>query len=145
MTIKLNLIQDLCYLDLEQSQMSLEKAYLCALQVMAKRGPGFEVCLKCRYKAENLTAFLVESVGFSKEPDEQVRRAVENLEELKRPENPLFAIQKGEYSLCQLPYAPEPEDLFSALIRVIQKTEGTIYIRLIKESMLEVVVQTLEG
>ena len=72
-----------------------------------------------------------------------LRRMIESgiMPERKAGED--LMIPAGEYLFMQLPYIPEEKEIPRIILPCITAQEGTFYIRIFKESILECVIQLL--
>lgn len=113
---------------------------------------GSEACLACTYdRSEDVVKFSVTQAGWTNPPDEAIRRAVSEGANQPVPteEETAFAIPANDYRFTQLPWTPEGPSLVMTLLPFFAAPaealghEGVFFLRMIKENVLEVVVQLL--
>lgn len=126
--------------------------YAVLLHMLDEAPVGSEACLRCEYeRSEDGIRFSVRQTGWANPPDETMRRAVSEgaIQPTPATAETAFVIPAADYRFTQLPWTPEGSSLVMALLPFfatpaeIHDAEGTFFLRMIKENMLEVVVQLL--
>ena len=135
--LKLSLASPLFY---RSRTMSLDEAIARA----DSEAPGYDAAIICRYSCSDDGAHIAgmasgERPGYT----EDERRMIESgiMPERKAGED--LMIPAGEYLFMQLPYIPEEKEIPRIILPCITAQEGTFYIRIFKESILECVIQLL--
>jgi hypothetical protein len=136
----LHLFQELPYILDSQNPNDLPAAYSNMLNRIDRSEIGSEICL-------GLSSVLsVLFTGFQEPPTEEIKKAVENGEILPQRKKD-WAIERGDYHFVQLPITPTAEEIEQELLPYaeMQSCDGSslIYLRMVKENLLEVIVQIL--
>lgn len=74
---------------------------------------------------------------------EEERRIIENGGMIERKANESEEIPAGRYLFEQLPFIPSEKDLARIILPYARTADGSFYIRLFKENMLECIAQLL--
>ena len=80
--------------------------------------------------------------GYQDPPGEEMRLAVEKGEIHPHAEGD-FSIEAGSYKFLQLPIAPQADLIANRLLELLSDGPSVIYLRILKESVVELVVQLL--
>jgi hypothetical protein len=136
----LHLFQELPYILDSENPSDLSSAYGNMLKRIDRSEIGSETCL-------GLSSVLtVLFTGFQEPPTEEIKKAVENGELLPQRKKD-WAIESGDYRFAQLPLTPTAEEIEQILLpyAAMQSCDGSsmIYLRMVKENLLEVIVQVL--
>lgn len=136
----LHLFQEMPYILDSGNAKTLSQAYGTMLQWIDSAAIGSEACI-------GLSSVLtVLFTGHQDPPDEKTRLAIEQgntIPERKKD----WAIEPGDYHFVQLPLTPTAEEIEGELQPIVERQAcdgcSTIYIRLLKENLLEVIVQVI--
>ncbi|WP_320129087.1 hypothetical protein [uncultured Sphaerochaeta sp.] len=136
----LHLFQELPYILDTENPRDLSLAYGDLLDRIDRSEIGSEICIAL---SPVLTVLFT---AFQEPPTEELRQAVaQGLPHPKRKQD--ITIASGDYHFVQLPMTPTKEEVEQILLPLseMQACDGasTIYIRMIKENLLEVIVQVL--
>ena len=150
----LHLYQAIPYLfcKTEPAVSDIAATYGELLRMLDEEPVGSEACLRCGYdRTEDGIRFSVCQTGRANPPDETMRQAVSEgtLQPTPTAEKIAFAISANDYRFTQLPWTPEAPSLVMTLLPFFaapaeaQDNKGTFFLRMIKENVLEVVIQLL--
>lgn len=132
----LHLLQDIPYISFPSLPREGEKAIDMLLTHLDSAPVGSEACL---HISSVLTPF---EGGYQDPPGEEMRLAV-----AKGTVHPHakgdFSIEAGSYQFLQLPIEPQAEVIAKRLEEILYDGPSVIYLRILKESVVELIVQLI--
>ena len=132
----LHLLQDIPYISFSDLPKDGEKAIEKMLGFLDSAPVGSEACL-------HITSILTTlEGGYQDPPGEEMRLAVEKGEIHPHAEGD-FSIEAGSYKFLQLPIAPQADLIANRLLELLSDGPSVIYLRILKESVVELVVQLI--
>ena len=132
----LHLLQDIPYTSFSSLPRDGEEAIAMMLTHLDSAPTGSEACLRLSSVLTTLEG------GYQDPPGEEMRLAVEKGEIHPHIKGD-FSIASGSYKFLQLPIAPQAEAIAKRLEEILSDGPPIIYLRILKESAVELVVQLL--
>ncbi|MDT4762442.1 hypothetical protein [Sphaerochaeta sp. PS] len=132
----LHLLQEIPYVAFPNLPREGEEAIEMMLTHMDSAPIGSEACIHLSGILTTLEG------GYQDPPGEEMRLAVAKGE--KHPKRPSdFSIEAGSYHFLQLPIAPQSDLITRRLETLLSDGPSLIYLRVLKESVVELVIQLL--
>lgn len=132
----LHLLQDIPYVSFPHLPKDAEQAIDMILTHLDYAAVGSEACLR-------LSSLLsVLEGGYQGPPSEEMRLAVERGDVHPHRKGD-FSISAGAYKFIQLPIHPEAKLITQRIESLLSDGPSVVYLRILKESMVELVVQLL--
>lgn len=132
----LHLLQDIPYVSFPNLPKEGEKAIAMVLTHLDNAPTGSEACLHISSVLTPLEG------GYQEPPGEEMRLAVEKGEIHPYPKGD-FCIASGTYQFIQLHIEAQAGILAKQLEEILSDGPSVIYLRILKESVLELIVQLL--
>ncbi len=132
----LHLLQDIPYVAFPDLPKDGEMAIEEMLRFLDNAPVGSEACLHISSVLTPLEG------GYQDPPGEDMRLAVERGEKHPHKKGD-FSIEAGSYKFLQLPIAPEAEVIAKRLSQLLGDGPSVIYLRILKESAVELIIQLL--
>jgi hypothetical protein len=132
----LHLLQDIPYVSFSDLPRDGEKAIAMMLTHLDNAPTGSEACLHISSVLTTLEG------GYQDPPGEEMRLAVEKGEIHPHVKGD-FSIEAGSYKFLQLHIEPQAEAIARQLEEILSDGPSVIYLRILKESVVELIVQLL--
>ncbi|AEV29725.1 hypothetical protein SpiGrapes_1932 [Sphaerochaeta pleomorpha str. Grapes] len=136
----LHLFQEMPYILDSENAKTLFQAYGTMLERIDRSAIGSEACIALS------SVLTVLFSGHQDPPDEVTKLAIEQGKTIPERKKD-WAIEPGDYNFVQLPFTPTAEQIEEELQPLLERQAcdgcSTIYIRMIKENLLEVIVQVI--
>ena len=132
----LHLLQDIPYVSFPSLPKDGEKAIAMMLSYLDSAPVGSEACLHISSVLTPLEG------GYQDPPGEEMRLAVEKGEIHPHVQGD-FSIASGDYQFLQLPIEPQAETLATYLQEILSDGPSVIYLRILKESVVELIIQLI--
>lgn len=132
----LHLLQDIPYISFSNLPKDGEKAIEMMLTHLDNAPTGSEACLQFSSVLTPLEG------GYQEPPGEEMRLAVEKGEIHPYAEGD-FSIASGDYQFMQLHSEPQARTIAKELEKILGDGPSVIYLRILKESVVELVIQLL--
>lgn len=132
----LHLLQDIPYVAFSDLPRDGEKAIETMLVFLDSAPVGSEACLHLSSVLTPLEG------GYQDPPGEEMRLAVEKGEKHPHKKGD-FSIGAGAYQFLQLPIAPQAGTIAKQLEELLCDGPSVIYLRILKESVVELIIQLI--
>ncbi|MBI9094401.1 MAG: hypothetical protein JEY71_05925 [Sphaerochaeta sp.] len=132
----LHLLQDIPYISFSNLPKDGEKAIAMMLTHLDNAHTGSEACLQISSVLTPLEG------GYQEPPGEEMRLAVEKGDIHPYPKGD-FSIASGSYQFMQLHIEPQANTIAKQLEEILCDGPSVIYLRILKESVVELIIQLL--